>query len=223
MKPAGLDQAPPAPAVAAEVFGERLPLAEAYAGWLAGPAVERGLIGPREVARLWERHLLNCAVVAPLLPAGARVADVGSGAGLPGLVLAVVRPDVTVRLVEPLLRRAEYLREVVEDLALSGVEVVRGRAEDQPRGQVEVVTARAVAPLERLLGWTLPLLAPGGELLALKGASAAAELADAAQALGRWPVASALVESVGSGVVEPSTTVIRVRLAIGRGSGEGAP
>ena len=171
-------ETPPAPPEAAGVFASRLPLAERYAGWLADAGVVRGLIGPREVPRLWERHLLNCAVLADAIPRGRTVADVGSGAGLPGLVLAVRRPDLQVTLVEPLLRRTTFLEEVVADLGLDHVEVVRGRAEElHGRRRFDVVTSRAVAPLERLLGWCLPLCTPSGEVLAIKGSSAAEEVA----------------------------------------------
>lgn len=164
---------------------------QAYHDLLAGPGVERGLIGPREVPRLWERHLGNSAwVVLPqpgLVPVGSRVADIGSGAGLPGLVWAIVRPDLQVTLIEPLLRRANFLQEAVSELALTDrVEVVRSRAEQFPgQADFDVVTARAVAPLERLLGWTLPLARPGGRLLALKGRSAEDEIAVAQGALRR--------------------------------------
>jgi 16S rRNA (guanine527-N7)-methyltransferase len=184
---------------------------------LADAGVTRGLIGPREVDRLWDRHLLNCAVVADpavgLVAPGARVADVGSGAGLPGLVWAIVRPDVTVVLVEPLLRRATFLTEAVSDLGLSErVEVLRARAEDVVRGSdwlpVQAVTARAVAPLDRLIGWTAPLLAPGGRLVALKGASAQEELEGAAEVARSAGLVEMTVMQCGSGVVDPPTTVI---------------
>jgi 16S rRNA (guanine527-N7)-methyltransferase len=213
VKPAA--EAPPAPTGAQAVLGAHLPLVERYVEWLAGAGVERGLLGPREIPRLWERHVLNCAVLAPLLPAGAVVGDVGSGAGLPGIVLAIVRPDVTVVLVEPLLRRVDFLNEVVADLGLTSVEVVRDRAEQVHARRFQVVTARAVAPLDRLLGWTLPLLAPAGELLAVKGASAAEELEAARATLARWKVEEARVLQVGEGVVDPPTTVVRVRLSAG--------
>ena len=141
----------------------------------------RGLIGPREAPRLWDRHLLNCAVLGEVVPRGVAVADVGSGAGLPGLVLAIARPDLRVTLVEPLLRRTRFLDEVVDLLGLQAqVEVLRGRAEELADGRTfDVVTARAVAPLERLARWCLPLVAPGGELVAMKGASAPAEVVEA--------------------------------------------
>ncbi len=188
-----------------------------FATLLADVGVTRGLIGPREVPRLWERHILNCAVVADpaasLITDGARVADVGSGAGLPGLVWAIIRPDIRVILIEPLLRRSVFLAEATADLALSDrVQVLRGRAEDVSREptwqEVDVVTARAVAPLDRLVGWTVPLLAIGGRLIALKGSSAGAELAEArAQAVAAG-LSDLEVRELGEGVVEPLTTVI---------------
>jgi len=176
-------EAPDAPPAAESLFGERLALMRRYAGLLAGPAVERGLLGPREVPRLWERHLLNCAIVAELVPAGAQVCDVGSGAGLPGVVVAAQRPDVHVTLLEPLLRRASFLEQVVAALPLPNARVQRGRAEEQQRGGYDMVLARAVAPLDRLAALTLPLLRPGGRLLALKGARAQEELAAAGEVL----------------------------------------
>jgi len=180
----------PMPPAAQLVFGARLPLAESYARLLTGPGVERGLVGPREPERIWDRHLLNCAALAPLLPDDARVVDVGSGAGLPGLALAIRRPDLYVDLVESLRRRTDFLAEVVGELGLSDrVRVVRGRVEDpaviDAVGSADWVTARAVAPLDRLVAWCLPLLRPGGSLLALKGARAAEELAEHAGAVRR--------------------------------------
>lgn len=190
---------------------------ERYAALLATAGVERGLIGPREVPRLWDRHLLNCAVVVPLVPEGADVIDVGSGAGLPGIVWAIARPDITVTCLEPLQRRATFLEEVVADLGLTArVQVVRARAEDIVRGRgpvtslrAGVVTARAVAPLDRLAGWTVPLVEPGGELLALKGRSAAEEVEGARTALERLGVVSLEIVECGVGVVDPPTTVVR--------------
>ena len=155
------------------MFGAAYERAVAFAELLAGAGTERGVIGPREVPRLWARHLLNSAVIGELVPAGARVIDVGSGAGLPGVPLALARPDVEVVLLEPLARRVAFLEEAVAGLA--NVSVVRGRAEEghtrRALGLADVVTARAVAPLDRLAGWCLPLVKPGGTLLALKGAS----------------------------------------------------
>ena len=172
---------PATPAAAREVFPPgRMTLAERYAALLATEAVTRGLVGPREPPRLWERHLLGCAVLARVVPAAATVADLGSGAGLPGVVLAIARPDLTVTLVEPLLRRARFLEEVVGELGLDRVEVLRSRAEDlHGRRTFEVVASRAVAPLDRLLGWSMPLVAPGGRMLAMKGAQASQELSGA--------------------------------------------
>lgn len=202
---------PPPPPVARVVFGEALERVRVYAALLAGPGVERGLLGPREVDRLWDRHLLNCAVVAGAIQQHAAVVDLGSGAGLPGLVLAIVRPDLTITLLEPLLRRAQFLSECVERLGLSSVIVRRARAEDVV-GEIvaDVVTARAVAPMERLVGWALPLLRPGGELLALKGERAGEDLERARHALGRLGARDARIFRVGEGRVEQPTTVIRV-------------
>ena len=206
-----LSAAPPAPAAAGAVFGERLPVLEAYAALLAGPGVERGLVGPRETPRLWERHLLNCAGLAELVEPDQVVLDLGAGAGLPGLVLAAQRPDLTVVLVEPLLRRATYLTEAVEALGLPRVLVRRARAEELA-GElvVDVVTARAVAPLERLAGWALPLLRPGGRLLALKGERADAEFAESGGALRRAGASSARLVQVGDEDVQTLARVVVV-------------
>lgn len=196
---------------ATALFGDQLPRAEAYADILATDGVTRGLIGPREVARLWSRHLANSAAAVTAFPPDGLVVDVGAGAGLPGIPLALARPALTVRLVEPLLRRSTFLVEVVERLALTNVEVVRARAEDL-RGAwtAPTVTARAVAPLERLAGWCLPLVAPGGSLLALKGDQAAAELSAAESLLRRLGAARWSLERHGVGLVDPPVTVIRI-------------
>jgi 16S rRNA (guanine527-N7)-methyltransferase len=196
-------------AVAARIFGDRLELAQRYASILAGAGVERGLLGPREAPRLWDRHLLNCAVVGDVLDPGERVLDVGSGAGLPGIVLAVARPDLDVTLLEPLARRSTFLTEVVEALELSQVSVVRGRAEDFSR-QFPVVTARAVAPLDRLARWCLPLVEPTGRLIALKGASADTELAEHRAAIQKLGGRDMTVSSCGDGVLEQPTTLVTV-------------
>lgn len=214
-----MTELPPAPPAAAEVFGAQLPVLEAYAALLAGAGVERGLIGPRETPRLWDRHLLNCAGVAELLAPGEVVLDLGSGAGLPGLVLAALRPDVTVVLVEPLLRRATFLTEAVEQLGLSGVVVRRARAEELAGDVlVDVVTARAVAPLDRLAGWALPLLHPGGRLLALKGDRADSELAQSGAALKAAGGVGARVVPVGSEELSTQGRVVLVE----RGTAEPA-
>lgn len=194
-------------------FG-RLPLAERYAELLATEGVVRGLIGPREAPRLWDRHLLNCAVLADELPRDATVCDIGSGAGLPGLVLAIVRPDLALTLVEPLLRRTTFLSEVVDELGLGHVEVVRGRADDlHGRRTFDVVTSRAVAPLERLLGWSMPLVAPSGSLVAMKGSTIADEIAEAMPLLRRLRCATPVVSQLGVGRIDPPTTVVRVAWA----------
>jgi 16S rRNA (guanine527-N7)-methyltransferase len=178
-------ETPSTPELARRAFSsDRLPLAERYVELLATAGVERGLIGPREAPRLWDRHLLNCLAVATVVPTEATVADLGSGAGLPGLVLAIGRPDLSVSLVEPLQRRVTFLEEVVDALGLEQVRVVRGRAEElHGRHEFDVVTARALAPLDRLLGWAMPLVAPSGVLLAMKGSSAAEEIEAAAGAV----------------------------------------
>jgi len=199
---------PVAPPAAEAVFGDRLPLVQRYVALLAGPGVERGLIGPRETPRLWERHVLNSAGLAELLDPGETVLDLGSGAGLPGLVLALRRTDIEVVLVEPLLRRATFLEEAVQELALERVTVRRARAEELAKKvSVDVVTARAVAPLDRLAGWSLPLLRDGGRLLALKGDRADAELASARPMLRKAGAGSAEVVTVGS---EEDLTAARV-------------
>jgi 16S rRNA (guanine527-N7)-methyltransferase len=164
----------------------RLALAERYAELLATAGVERGLIGPREAPRLWVRHVLNCAMLAEAIPHESSVVDLGSGAGLPGLVLAIARPDLQMTLVEPLERRTVFLHEVVDELRLTGVEVVRGRAESLHGTRAfDVVTSRALAPLDRLLGWSMPLVTPSGVLLAMKGRSVAAEIEAARPTLRR--------------------------------------
>jgi 16S rRNA (guanine527-N7)-methyltransferase len=195
------------------VFGERLPLAERYAEHLATTGVEWGLVGPREASRVWERHILNCAVVADLIPPAARVLDIGSGAGLPGIPLALARPDLRVVLVEPLARRVEWLRTVLADLELP-VEVERGRAEDTPIRRrwegADVVTSRAVAPLHRLAAWCLPLVRPGGMMLAVKGMSAPAEVERDARAVAASGGGIPRIETCGVGIVDPPSTVVVV-------------
>lgn len=194
------------------VFGERLGLAESYAELLSGTAVEWGLIGPHEVGRLWERHLVNCAVVSELIPQNASVIDVGSGAGLPGVVLAIVRPDLRITLVEPLLRRSNFLSHAVEQLGLD-VRVVRGRAEDRAVvteiGGADIVTARAVAPLSKLMGWCLPLAVVGGVVLALKGESASVELDRDRTAVVHAGGGELEVVECGVGVVDVPTRVVK--------------
>ena len=204
-------ETPPAPDVAAGVFLRRLPLVVEYAHLLTGPGTDRGLIGPREVPRLWDRHLLNCAVLTDLIPESATVCDIGSGAGLPGLVIALRRPDLSVTLVEPLLRRSSFLVETVRHLGLSNVEVFRSRA-DALHGarQFDVVTSRAVAPLERLAEWSLPLVRNGGAMLAMKGSSADEEVAAAAATVERFGGRQPEVVTIGTDLLLFPTTVVRV-------------
>lgn len=206
----GVPPAPPASAHA--VFGYRLPLATAYAAALADTGVTHGLIGPREVPRLWERHVLNCAVVHEAFPASTTVIDVGSGAGLPGIVLAIARPDLEVHLVEPMLRRSTWLGEVVNELGLDRVRVHRGRAEELG-GDLSApwVTARAVAGLARLAQWCLPLLEPRGTLVAMKGRRAAEELAEDRAALEGLGMSAATVSEHGQGIVEEPVLTVDLR------------
>jgi 16S rRNA (guanine527-N7)-methyltransferase len=210
---AAVVELPEVPEAARAVFGDRFDDAVRYAELLATAGVQRGLIGPREVPRLWERHLLNCAVLAEVVPDEASLCDVGSGAGLPGIPVALARPDLSVMLLEPLLRRTTFLEEVVKQLGLTNVTVLRGRAEEMiGRLSVDVVTARAVAPLERLAGWGLPLLRPYGEMLALKGDSAEQELHAARAALAKLGAVEWSVVRAGSGTVETPTHVVRVQV-----------
>jgi len=194
------------------VFGEAIAQACRYAELLATDGVTRGLIGPRETDRLWERHLLNCAVVAELLPERGELVDIGSGAGLPGIVLAMLRPSLQVILLEPLLRRSVFLEECVAELGLSNAVVVRARAEEKAAAHInaDIATARAVAPLDRLTDWAARLLRPGGQLLAIKGQTAAEEIAAAGPVLSRLGVQSTEVLQAGNGRVIPATTVVRV-------------
>ena len=194
------------------MFGHRLPLAERYATLLSTGGIERGLIGPREADRLWERHLLNCAVIGELVPTAARVLDVGSGAGLPGIPLAISRPDLQVELVEPMLRRTSWLEETVAALGMADTVVVtRGKAAVIGPRQVDVVTARAVAPLERLLPMCMPFLRPGGVLLALKGEQAQVEVDAVHRQASKWRVSSMDVARCGRGVLAEETTVVVAR------------
>ena len=203
---------PLVPPEAADVFGGVLDQARRYAELLATDGVTRGLIGPRETERLWDRHLLNCAVVSELLPERGVLVDIGSGAGLPGVVLAMLRPSLRVILLEPLLRRSVFLEECVAELALSNATVLRARAEDKAAAHIEadIATARAVAPLDRLAGWAVRLLRPGGQLLAIKGQSADEEITAAQPVLSRLGVRSAEVLQAGHGRVVMATTVVRV-------------
>ncbi|SBV28893.1 16S rRNA m(7)G-527 methyltransferase [Micromonospora krabiensis] len=216
--PAAATLPPELAGAARTLFGDRLDLAAAYAELLATDGVVRGLIGPREAPRIWDRHLLNCAAVAERISEGATVLDVGSGAGLPGLVLAIARPDLTVTLIEPLARRTSFLIEAVERLGLAKtVRVFRGRAEEAATGASgvgplsgDVVTARAVAPLDRLAAWCLPLAVAGGRLVALKGASATEEITEHAVTVAKLGGGEPTVHRCGVDVIDPPTTVVEI-------------
>ena len=211
---APIASAPAAPEGAAGVFGDRMPLAEQFAGILADTGVSHGLIGPREVPRLWERHLLNCAVIADAFPREARLIDVGSGAGLPGVVLAIVRPDLEVHLVEPMLRRTQWLDAVVAELGLDSVTVHRGRAEEFAGVlAAPFVTARAVARLDKLARWCVPLLEAQGVLVAMKGRSAATELDEDRKGLERLGLTDAVVTEHSSALLEESVLTVDLRFA----------
>ncbi|MFJ5692968.1 16S rRNA (guanine(527)-N(7))-methyltransferase RsmG [Arthrobacter sp. NPDC093125] len=196
---------------AEKIFGERLGLAERYVEHLATSGTERGLIGPREIPRLWSRHVLNCAVIESEIAQGSHVADVGSGAGLPGLCLAIARPDLELTLIEPLERRVIWLQEVVDDLGLDNVTVMRTRAElAVGLVKADVVTARAVSALSNLAGLTIPLLDGEGEVVAIKGRSAAEEIDKAAKAIRKLGGVRTSVVTVGQDLLEEPTTVVRI-------------
>ena len=203
------------PEAAAAVFGDQLPLARRYVELLAGEGVVRGLIGPREPGRLWTRHVLNSAVLAEAVAFGATVVDIGSGAGLPGIPLVLAHPTCRVVLVEPLARRVQFLTEVGEELRLDRCTVLRGRAEEviDQCGGADVVTSRAVAPLAKLAAWSAPLLRVGGELLALKGSSAAEEIERDRSVVGRSGITELGVRTVGAGVLDPPTLLVHGRLS----------
>ncbi|MFT3860073.1 16S rRNA (guanine(527)-N(7))-methyltransferase RsmG [Micropruina sp.] len=193
-----------------EVFGDSYEQGRQYVDILASRGVDWGLIGPREVDRLWSRHVLNSVAIEQLINHGSSVLDVGSGAGLPGIPLAILRPDLTVTLLEPLLRRANFLTEVVDELGLAErVSVVRGRAEDQDQ-TYQVVTCRAVAALPKLLTWCLPLVAPHGQLLAIKGESAEQELIDVQGTLRKRRLTGQVLSVAAHTDAEP-TWVVRIR------------
>lgn len=202
------------PETAAAVFGERLEVAQRYASLLAGAGVERGLLGPREVGRIWERHILNSAAIAELLGPGDRIIDIGSGAGLPGIPLAIARPDLKVVLLEPLLRRSEFLAEVVNELGLA-VEVVRGRAEEPAVrgrfGERDAAVSRAVAALDKLTKWSMPLLRAGGRMLAIKGERASEEVEQFRRVMAASGAADVRVVTCGADYLRPPATVVSAR------------
>ncbi|MFV9632814.1 16S rRNA (guanine(527)-N(7))-methyltransferase RsmG [Mycobacterium neumannii] len=202
------------PDVAASLFKERLDRTQRYAATLAGAGVERGLIGPREVERIWERHILNSAALSELVGLDQRVADIGSGAGLPGIPLALARPDLHVTLIEPLLRRSEFLREMVDELGID-VTVIRGRAEEpgvrKQLGETDVVVSRAVASLDKLTRWSMPLLRVDGHMLALKGERAEEEIRDHRRVMASLGAADVRVMRCGANYLDPPATVVVAR------------
>jgi 16S rRNA (guanine527-N7)-methyltransferase len=205
-----------APESAAALFGPRLASAQRYAEVLGTAGVERGLLGPREVDRIWDRHILNSAAVAELLGRGDRIIDIGSGAGLPGIPLAIARPDLEVVLLEPLLRRSEFLTEVVDELGLA-VEVVRGRAEERPVrnrfGDRDAAVSRAVAALDKLTKWSMPLLRHDGRMLAIKGERAAEEVDRYRRVMTASGAADVRVVTCGANYLRPPATVVSARRA----------
>lgn len=199
------------PSSAADLFGDRIDVARAFTAALSREGEERGLIGPLELPRLWTRHILNSAIAAPLFHGS--VADIGSGAGLPGLVLAIARPDVQWTLIEPMERRVTWLNEQVEALDLSNVAVLRARAEDvRPPEGFDMVTARAVSALRTLIPLTAPLVRDGGELTLLKGMNAANEIDAAQKQIKKFRLSDVRVEVLGEGVIPETTRVIRARV-----------
>ncbi|MDF2992895.1 MAG: rsmG [Microbacterium sp.] len=202
----------PEPTAAAALFGDHLEKGRAFTEALARHGEELGLIGPLELPRLWTRHVLNSALVAPLLRPG-RVGDVGSGAGLPGLVLAIIRPDVSFSLIEPMERRVAWLERQVDELGLSNVEVVRARAEEAKlRGALDQVTARAVSALRTLIPITAPLVRPGGELVLMKGAGVDGEIGNAEKVMRKFKVHDGEVLILGEGQISEVTRVYRAKV-----------
>jgi len=204
----------PEPAVAIDLFGDRIDLARSFTAELAARGEELGLIGPLEPARIWSRHILNCALLAPLMRPGL-VGDVGSGAGLPGLVLAIARPDVEFVLIEPIERRVDWLASEVSRLGLGNVTVVRARAEEaRLERPLDQVTARAVSALSKLIPITAPLVRKGGELIFMKGARVEEELTGAAKAVKKAGLRDIEILVLGEGIVPESTRVFRATVGL---------
>ena len=200
------------PAAAVAIFGDQIDQARSFAQTLAGDSDELGLLGPRELDKLWSRHILNSAVVAELVHPGDKVADVGSGAGLPGIPMAIARPDADFVLIEPMERRSSWMLEVVQDLGLKNVRVLRSRAEDVTEQDFDIVTARAVAALDKLLKMCVPLLKPGGALIALKGSKAAEEMANAKKLEKKLGISSFEILVCGEKFLPEPTSVVKTTL-----------
>ncbi len=199
------------PAVAAVIFGDRLDLARRYAALLIRDSDTLGLLGPREMPKLWSRHILNSAVVSELVPDGVTVADVGSGAGLPGIPMAIAQPNAHFTLIEPMERRSDWLKAVVAELGLENVSVLRARAEEV--GEVfDLVTARAVSALPKLLRLTVPLTRHGGAIIALKGSKAAEEIEEAKKLSKKLKIAGFEVIHTGAQILDETTLVVRTTL-----------
>ena len=201
------------PSEAAIVFGEHIDQARKFAELLVRDGDLLGLIGPRELPKLWSRHILNSAVVAELIEDNQTVADIGSGAGLPGIPMAIMKPRAKFVLIEPMERRSRWLAEVViPELGLTNVEVLRGRAEAAPLANYDVATARALSALPKLLRMIAPLVVPGGQILALKGSKAAQEIEDSKNLAKKLRLAGFEIVTAGQKLLGEPTTVVRVRL-----------
>jgi 16S rRNA (guanine527-N7)-methyltransferase len=200
------------PAAAVAIFGDQIDQARSFAQTLAGDSDELGLLGPRELDKLWSRHILNSAVVAELVRPGDKVADVGSGAGLPGIPMAIASPDAQFVLIEPMERRSSWMLEVVEDLGLENVRVLRSRAEDVSEQDFDIVTARAVAALDKLLKMCVPLLKPGGALIALKGSKAAEEITNSKKLEKKLGISSFEILVCGEKFLPEPTSVVKTTL-----------
>jgi 16S rRNA (guanine527-N7)-methyltransferase len=200
------------PAAAVAIYGDQIDQARSFAQTLANDSDELGLLGPRELDKLWSRHILNSAVVAELVRPGDKVADVGSGAGLPGIPMAIARPDAEFVLIEPMERRSSWMLEVVEDLGLKNVRILRSRAEDVTERDFDIVTARAVAALEKLLKMCVPLLKPGGALIALKGSKAAEEIANSKKLEKKLGISSFEILVCGEKFLSEPTSVVKTTL-----------
>jgi 16S rRNA (guanine527-N7)-methyltransferase len=200
------------PAAAVAIFGDQIDQARSFAQTLANDSDELGLLGPRELDKLWSRHILNSAVVAELVKPGDKVADLGSGAGLPGIPMAIARPDAEFVLIEPMERRSNWMLQVVEDLGLKNVRVLRSRAEDVSEQDFDIVTARAVAALDKLLKMCVPLLKPGGALIALKGSKAAEEIANAKKLEKKLGISSFEILVCGEKFLSEPTSVVKTTL-----------